>query len=197
MFKLGKVYFLLLFFTFSFKGFVYAQDNYSAFEKYNNRRLGPFTTYFHEAHIVSAVGIDINYRDKVLGNFFPGANYGLGLGYLFKIKLDNSIQSIGLGLNAEYFPSRFYKFNIGAELLGIGFGNDRWFACLFTGAELNLIYRNDLEEKEMAWTLYMAHFGFQNLDIKWGLQSYYDALLPNMDIDDTFLVFKCIYKFKF
>jgi hypothetical protein len=49
----------------------------------------------------------------------------------------------------------------------------------------------------MAWTLYMAHLGINNFDVKFGLQSYYDAIIPNMDIDDTFIVLKFSYKFNF
>ncbi len=180
--------------------FVYpakAQENTLGFSKYNNRRISPFITYFHEFHVVSICAIDINYKEKVLGNLSPGMNYGLGLGYMFKFKVDNSSQSIGIGVNAEYYPSRFCKFNTGVELIGIGYGNDQWFASFLTGLELNLIYISDFSEKEMAYTLYLAHIGYNNLNVKFGLQSYLDRLMPNMDIDDTFVTLKLMYKFKF
>lgn len=199
MLKQGKLHFHLLFFLVIvfFTGNICAQEKSAGFTKYNKRRLGPFTTYFHEAHLVSAYGIDINYKEKELGNFMPGMNYGLGLGYLFKMKIDNKPQSIGFGIGGEYYPSRFCKFNAGIELLGLGYGNEVWFASFLSGFELNLIYQSDFREKEMAWSLYMAHLAINKFDVRFGLQSYYDAIIPNMDIDDTFIVLKFSYKFNF
>lgn len=200
MFKHGKLLFLILNFivTVFFMGSVSAQEIPSGFAKYNNRRIGPYTTYFHEAHLVSVYGIDYSYKEAEIGNLMPGLNYGLGLGYLFKLKMDNNPQSIGLGISGEYFPSRYNKFNAGIEILGLGFGNERYFlSVLITGIDANLIYTADFSEKEMGWTFYMAHLGMNNFNVKFGLQTYSEMLIPNMYIDDTFIVIKGIYKFKF
>jgi hypothetical protein len=200
MLKQGKFHFHLLFFLVIvfFTGSICAQENSAGFAKYNKRRLGPFTTYFHEAHLVSAYGIDIDYKEKELGNFMPGMNYGLGLGYLFKMKVDDEQQSIGFGIGGEYYPSRYSKFNAGMELLGLGFGKKRWFlSLLITGIDANLIYQSDFREKEMGWTLYMAHLGINNFNVRFGFQTYSEMFIPNMYIDDTFIVLKFSYKYKF
>ena len=200
MFKHGKLPFLLLncIVTVFFMGSLYAQENPSGFAKYNKRRIGPYTTYFHEAHIVSAYGIDYSYKEAEIGNFMPGLNYGLGLGYLYKLKVDDEQQSIGFGISGEYFPSRYNKFNAGIEILGLGFGNERCFLSLFiTGIDMNLIYTADFSEKEMGWTLYMGHLVINNFNVKFGFQTYSEMFIPNMYIDDTFIVIKGIYKLKF
>lgn len=200
MLKQGKSYFLL-FFSIGmvfFTSTISAQEKSNGFAKYNNRRIGPYATYFHEAHIVSVYGIDYSHKEAEIGNFRPGINYGLGLGYLFKMKVDDEQQSIGFGISGEYFPSRYVKFNAGFEILGLGYGNERYFiSLLLTGIDMNLIYTADFSEKEMGWTFYMAHLAINNFNVRFGFQTFSDMFIPSIGIDDTFIVLKFSYKFKF
>jgi hypothetical protein len=161
---------LLILFLFSAK----AQNFEDGFEKYNKKRLGNYTTYWHEMLVCSSLAIDLDFKTSIPGNLATGINYGVGLGYLFKVGLDEKPQNIGLGFKAEYYPNAFYKFNIqlDTKLLAGGFKN--WYASFLGGGEFNVTFDLPMAKKEFHTILYMLDIQFNKLELKWGLQMWND-----------------------
>lgn len=185
-----------LFFLLSLTSFSFSQNFDAGFEKYNKKRLGPYTTYWHEFLICSSFAMDLDYKTSIQGNLGIGLNYGIGAGYLIKLGLDDKPQNLGLGFKAEYYPNAFYKFNaqFDAKLLALGY--QHWFASFLGGGEFNVTFDIPFERREFHTILYMLDIQFGTLELKWGLQSWYDKFKNSPYFDFTFNSFKLTYKIR-
>jgi hypothetical protein len=186
-------YCILAFFTFSSTFFV-AQNFEEGFEKYNPKRLGPYSTYWHEFLIGSSITMDLDYKTRTLGNFSPGINYGFGVGYLIKIGIDDMPQSIGIGLKTEYYPNAFYKFNVQLDAKILAMGTQTKYISLVGGGEFNVSFDIPFERREFHTIIYLLDATLGNLEIKWGLQSWNDRFdTGNPYFDYTFNTFRFTY----
>jgi hypothetical protein len=189
--KTAILFFLLLFSTIP-KAFTQGLD--TGFTYYRPNRIAPSLTYWHEVHFSSNLVYDLDYKERTEGNFKRGINYGVGLGYMFKIGLDDMPQNLGIGLKAEYFPNRFYKFNIMTDFKLLAIGNQNIRGSFLGGWELNISYTPNFKEKEMHTILYLLDVQYRNWELKWGLQSWYDDFIPYTLMDHGFSNFKLTHK---
>lgn len=166
------------------------------FEKYNKKRIGNYTTYWHEMLLCSSLAMDLDYKTRATGNLTKGINYGIGIGYLFKVGLDEKPQNIGLGWKAEYYPNAFYKFNVQLDAKLIASGFQHWYGSFLGGGEFNVTFDIPFERREFHTILYLLDIQFGTLELKWGLQSWYDKFKNSPYFDYTFNSFKLTYKIR-
>jgi len=172
----------------------HAQTLDSGFTYYRPNRIAPRLTYWHELHFSSNLVYDSDHKERDLGNVKRGINSGIGLGYMFKIGVDDLPQNIGVGLKAEYYPNRFYKFNLMTDFKLLALGNNTIRASFLGGWELNISYNTTFKEKEMHTILYLLDVQYREWELKWGLQSWYDKIIPYTLLDHGFNTFKLTYK---
>ena len=173
----------------------FAQIQYSQLEPYNNRRIGPYLTQWSELHFSFNTGLDIDLEEADTGNVAQGINAGFGLGYMYKIGLDDLPQSIGIGVKAEHYPDAYHKFNLMIDHKILAVGDNNRYISAFGGTEINFTYNLDFQAKEMHTIIYMLDLQYNQVELKWGLQSWTDTWIPTLFIDDTFNVFKLTYKY--
>lgn len=185
-----------------------ALSQYADYDKYNLKRVGPNMRYWHEGLITLTTTIDLDKEESEAGNLSKGYYYGVGLGFSTLLGFDNISQRIGLGLRAEYFPDHFMKVNIIKEfkilvitfmldfILGDKVYDNHTYLSLFSGLETNMTFDLSSKRKEFHTIFYMLEFQYENLELKWGLQSWTDWFKEGPYFDRAFNIFKLTYKLR-
>ncbi len=177
-----------------------AQDG--EYSSYDKRILNPFMYGRSEFHATLTYAIDLDPENDDPGNLAPGHNYGVGVGYAYRVLLiegeDGLGQNINIGVRADFFPGMYYKANafVGLELLSLIKKKNFQFVFL-PGAELNVTVDPEFSQKKGTSQLYMAKVYLDKFEILWGLQMDWELITDEgaYFLDGGFNVFRVSYRF--
>ncbi len=180
-----------------FSSYAFSQGFENNFEKYDRHRVAPFGTTWHEINTYQVLTFDLDYKESYKGNFGTGINYGIGLGYMFNFGIDDMPQSIGVGLNAEIHPKRYTKTSLGFKHKVLSLGTEFMNASFLGSEEINLVFDYQSDQKEMNVIIYLLEAQYKSFTLKYGLQSWWDKIIPSQYFDDSFTILKLSYEYDF